>query len=81
MLLARRLKAAIPDVLRPGKAWENHQEKASFLLGFSLAFLGQKPLTSVTPNRLAQLVFSAQLSQFAYWSPEGETPAFLLLNF
>ena len=38
-LLARRLSAASPDAKHPGKAWEIHQEKASFLPGDSPGFL------------------------------------------
>ena len=51
VLLARRLKAANPDALHPGKAWENPEGKVNFPLGIFPAFLGQKPSNFSYPQR------------------------------
>ena len=57
MLLARRLKAAIPDAKHPGKARENPQGKVNFPPWDFPGFLGPEAhKLSVIPAPLAYVV-------------------------
>jgi hypothetical protein len=91
VLLARRLKAANPDAVHPGKAVNNPMGKARFPHGIFPAFYGpeassfRKPQRgrrklSVLPNKVLSPVGVQRSKTFGRGFGGGEPPMYPLLN-
>ena len=65
VLLARRLKAASPDALHPGKAGEESEGESLLSHRIFPAFLGQKPTSFRLPKQMADIAVFFPWSLFA----------------
>ena len=74
VLLARRLKAASPDALHPGKAGEESEGESLLSHRIFPAFLGQKPTSFRLPKLQADVAAFFPGSLFAKYGSRGFNP-------
>ena len=74
MLLARRLKAASPDALHPGKAGEESEGESLLSHRIFPAFFGQKPTSFRLPKLQADVAAFFPGSLFAKYGSRGFNP-------